>query len=681
MDFLSPLFWIATAVIAGPILLHLVEKEKRKRIPFASLMMVPRVQLKQMQKRRIENLLLLILRCLGIILIVGAFARPVATGAWFDRLNPLGSRSLVILLDNSHSMSRPGVWSGALEAARSKIRSLGEGDEAKLLLFSESTEAISQWQTSPQPLEAILSMVQPSFEGTSYLEGLRFAVEQFEGERNAQKEIYLITDLQRNGMGSSQGWKVPEGIDVEVEDVGQAGQNLYADEVRVVRNAFGKTYPQPILMRIVNSPPAAISGTATLLVGDKPVDQQTYEIDDSGVGQITFQPFDLEEGISKAKIVLDSEDDLPSDNTFYFVTERQEPRELRLLTQPNVRSSFYLREALETGENLPHTVNETNRVSTLDPAETPLLVINDPKTLPPANQIKTYLEGGGGLILVPGPSTRPEIFGEAWKEILPAVPVDRKFVRSKDRPFTSMTEVSWDHPIFQVFQDIHKASIAGAQIYSYWQLEEKSDATVVARFDEGDPALVERNYAAGKVLILSNDADPVWTDFGIRASYLPFWARLADYAANWQNAPAALRVDQVLPVKGVGTAGASRSWDVLDPKGERILGLEGDGGGSLLLKMPGYYEIRDNKSTDWVAVNVNPLESDLERIPMEDLQAVFVPVKSRIDETGGTEATTSTREREQSLWWLLLAAAALVFTVEALVANRSRAVAATLTSK
>ena len=681
MVFLSPLFWIATVVIAGPILLHLVEKEKRRRIPFASLMMVPRVPIKQLQKRRIENLLLLLLRCLGILLIVGAFARPVATGAWFDRLNPLGARSIVVLLDNSHSMARDGVWTAALDAARARLLSLSDGDEAKLVLFSESIEAISQWENNGGLLAGILGTLEPSFQGTSYLEGLRFAAEQFDDDRNQLREIYLITDLQRNGMSSSQGWKIPEGIEVEVKDVGQPGHNLYADEVRVVRHAFGKTYPSPILMRIVNSPAAAVEGIATLFLGDTQVDRRSFEIDETGVGQLTFEPFELDEGVSRAKIVLDFEDDLPTDNTFHFVVDRRDPRELLLWTEPGVRSSFYLRNALETGENLPFVVLEKNRAASLDPTETPLLVINEPRTAPASALIKPYLEAGGGVIVVVGAGNRAQTFDSGWRALLPAQIGDRKFVRSRNRPFTSITDVGWEHPIFEVFQDIHKAAVAGAQFYSYWILEADPASTVVARFDEGDAFLLERSVGAGKLLMLAAGTDPVWTDFGLRASYLPFWARLVDYAANWQSSPAALRINQILPIKEVAGAGTSRSWEVLDPQGERILGLEDDQAGSLLLKRPGYYEIRDNKSTDWVAVNMSPLESDLEQIPVEDLQAVFVPTLSRIGESVTDEVVATTREKEQSLWWLLLALAAVVLVAEAIVANRSRPVATGMISQ
>ena len=89
------------------------------------------------------------------------------------------------------------------------------------------------------------------------------------------------------------------------------------------------------------------------------------------------------------------------------------------------------------------------------------------------------------------------------------------------------------------------------------------------------------------------------------------------------------------------------------------------------LKLPGYYEIRSNKKTDWVAVNTPPEESDLTGVSLEEFQAVFVPREARVAESS-LEASVLERDRQQSLWWLLLIVACLVFMAEWWVANRSR---------
>ena len=123
---------------------------------------------------------------------------------------------------------------------------MGEPDEALLMLFSDSGEVLSQWTENSRELLQILdTSVVPSFSATSYLEGLKLAVQQFKGDRYPSREIYLITDLQRSGLGPTQGWKAPAEIQVDIEDVGQQDANLFVEEARLSRQRLFQTVPLP----------------------------------------------------------------------------------------------------------------------------------------------------------------------------------------------------------------------------------------------------------------------------------------------------------------------------------------------------------------------------------------------------------------------------------------------------
>lgn len=673
MEFLSPWFWLGAALVAVPVLLHLVQRERKNRIPFASLMLMPRLPVKQMRRRRLKHLLLLLLRCLGILLIVAAFTRPLVTGAWFSQFSPIASRSVVILIDNSYSMSRPSVWERALDAAREKIRGLTDADEGMLIQYGEAPEALTPWTSRESLVEALQNRVTVSYAATAYLEALRTAAGQFDEDRNPQKEILWITDLQASGLVSSRGWKVPGEISVEIKDVGEPSSNLFVEEARIDGEVYSKRYPNPILVTVAQSPPGESSGEVQLWVEDQIEARGRFETDTEGRGQVTLDPFELPEGPTRGRIVLTEDDSLPEDNSYHFVIERRRPSQVWIVSDRGGESSFFLRNALSAGSNLPFEVRTTRRLpANLDPDSTALVILDDVVRPPAPADLERFVEAGGGLAVVVGRGLRPQAW-DGWDQLLPAAYGERRFVRSRNKAFTSITEVSWDHPIFSVFQDSHRAALAGAQFYSFWELQPRPEATVPASFDDGRPALVEWSRGEGRVLMFAAAADRAWTDFQLRSSYVPFWDQVLGYAAGWKDRPASLRVNQVLaPPAGEGSEeGQSGSWDLIDPRGQRVLGIQGSTGEPLALKLPGIYEVRSNRRTDFVAANLRRRESDLSRARAEDLTAVFVPAESQAG-SGEAEVVAARKEKQQSLWWLFLAAGALVLLVESWVANRPK---------
>lgn len=680
MQFLNPLFWTAAAALAVPILVHLFRKERKTTVPFASLMFLRRLPIKETRRRKLRYLLLFSLRCLALILIVAAFAKPVVTADWLLRANPLATRSVAILIDRSMSVSQTPAWGRALEAARAAIGAMGPEDQAILVQFGDSADVVSLWQSEKAKLlDALASRVTPSYESTDYAQGLQVAAEQLAEASNDLKQILLITDLQRSGLSSDRSWRAPAGIQVKVVDVGSPTENLFIQQVRIERNVYGPVYPNPVLVRVMVQPPAKVEGEVRLELEGALQRKAPLTTDDNGTALVTLPPFDVPEGISKGRVVIDHSDAIGADNVFQFVLERREPRTMVVLSDdPNAAGGLYLQSALSSGSNLPYVVQQRRtlgRVS-LDPAESPVLILDDLRTPPPREALESYLQGGGGLLIALGSRAQSQAYNERWGDLLPAALVERHFVKNRQKTFTSMTEIAWEHPIFSVFQDIYRAAVAETQFYGYWKLTPKDDAVVIARFAEGDPALVESAVdSPGRILLFASTADPVWTDFPLRSAYVPFWQSAVQYAFSWAGTPAQGRVGQVLsldPWDEHREKGTSGRLSIIDPQGGRVLGLDEETPDFVRLAMPGYYEVRSNKSTDWIAANVDPLESELDRMPPEDFEAAYIPPPSRsrqatqeIDRAGGKS------KPGVSVWWIFLAAAATILLLESGLANRA----------
>src|SRR6188474_3623318 len=110
MSFLTPLFLIALAGLAVPVLLHLIQRERKQVVQFPSLMFLRKIPYQSVRRRRIRDWLLLLMRLTALALIVLAFARPFFKRSELAAAAQSGAREAVILVDTSYSMEYGDRW-------------------------------------------------------------------------------------------------------------------------------------------------------------------------------------------------------------------------------------------------------------------------------------------------------------------------------------------------------------------------------------------------------------------------------------------------------------------------------------------------------------------------------------------------------------------------------------------
>src|SRR5262245_12410575 len=141
MSFLAPLFFLGLGAMVVPVLVHLIQRERKRVVEFPSLMFVQKIPYQSVRRRRIRHWFLLLMRAAAIALIVAAFARPFfESGAAASMAAAAVSREVVILLDQSASMGYGDHWQRARGAAVDVIQSLRPSDKATLVLFARNAE-------------------------------------------------------------------------------------------------------------------------------------------------------------------------------------------------------------------------------------------------------------------------------------------------------------------------------------------------------------------------------------------------------------------------------------------------------------------------------------------------------------------------------------------------------------
>ena len=94
----------------------------------------------------------------------------------------------------------------------------------------------------------------------------------------------------------------------------------------------------------------------------------------------------------------------------------------------------------------------------------------------------------------------------------------------------AITDVKFDHPIFEVFRE--SGRLAAARVFGYFRSEPRPNATVLARYEDGSPALIEANAGKGRVLLFTSSLGPSWNDLPLTPLYLPFVHQMVRYAGK-----------------------------------------------------------------------------------------------------------------------------------------------------
>jgi hypothetical protein len=700
LGFLVPLFLAGLAAVAIPIWVHLTRKQRSLIVPFPSLMFLRQIPFKEDRRRTIHHWLLLALRALVIVLLVAAFARPFFEGDSALASAGSGPREVVVLLDRSYSMSATGRWDEAVAAVRRETQGLGPLDRVSLLTFDQGAQTIARSESDPGRLRSALDTLAPGWGSTRYGPGLKLAQAILEESELPARELVMVSDFQKLGWTGEEGVRLPAGTDVRtVKVLGTAGANVAVADVALRRDRFSgreRIAPSARLVRTGGDGPAQV--TVALEVDGRELQQRTVTLPAAGTANVDFPPIPVAERHTRGTVRV-AEDGLPRDDARHFVVSPGSALRVRVYTRPGApgESSLFLSRALGISDEGGFDVNVAPwTLSSVDGLASGQVVVLLDAPFPAGSggaALRRFVEQGGGLLIVGGGSSAWGGDDDAW--------IGARVGANVDRLESGGGRVGWvdyDHPVFQIFKNPRSGDFTTSRFFRYRALTPLDGTQVLARFDDGGPALVERRVGQGRVLVWSSSLDGLWNDVAVQPIFLPFVHQLARYVSGrgetlpWFTAGQVLDVSDVRAMATAGLLEGAEEGEalmgervVIDPAGTPVRLPGGAGPHYLVLQNAGFYTMRPTGDGEArplaVAVNVDLGESDPATMDGEEISAALAAtVTSGDPATGGGSAIQLQRadiERRQSLWRLLLAAVLALLAAETVMANRRSSQAAT----
>lgn len=675
MSFLAPLFLLGGLLVAGPIVAHLIRRSTSERVLFSTTRFLERSAPRLTRRSRIQNPWLLALRCLVVLILCAGFSRP-----FFDREIPLPPpvdlpQHVVIVLDESASMQRRGLWEAAGNRVRAIAQSMGPEDRLAIVTAGVSINTLvpaERWAQTP--LSERETMVINEVTGRSpgwgptHLDlaveaGLEELATMDESGEGAPGKIVIVSDFTMGARVSGLAGRTwPPGTEVELAPVttGQPanaslqslGWTTTSDGQRAarLRVTLDQDEPDTLRLQLHDALDRQEIGEARMVaLAARESRVVLVEVPPSVTNPV------------RAEIAGDSE---PYDNSVWLVPDQ--PRELtipflgRQTPEDSQHALFYLTRAIAGWKNPVVTFEAFAPSGTPALPASPVLVVGEALDASTLAAVRSQV-AAGALVLVLATdadaiATAARLVGEdGWSE------------GSITRSDALLGEIDFQHPLFAAFADPRFSDFTRVR---FWRpvpinLPEDSAAKVLARFENGSPAVVETEVERGRVVVWGGDWSTRASQWVLSSKFVPWLQGFVERAIGGPPRPATTDFGELAPL----LAGEPAQWRAPRDRTETF--------SATAPTEPGIYELEQSGHRRWVALQPPAIESRNEPLPYDTWEQLGVPLEAGAvitatpDRPETASVSASISENQQQLWRWLLIAATVFLAIESFAAFKA----------
>ena len=587
--FLNPFLLFGLSAVSVPIIIHLLNRRQFQHVVWAAMRFIQQAVEKNQRRMRIEDLILLILRCLILALIALALSRP----ALKHMAGGLGEGTVaaVIVLDNSYSLSQRDGPTNRFEQAKSAadrvLDSLPQGSSVAFLLASDvATPVIGEPTADRDAVRKAIQEATRSDRGTNMVPAIQRGLATLSDHAAVRKELYIITDSQASG------WR--QGTDIQrlLEENRHAAstniifvgemttRNVGVSDLRLDSDLAVAGQSLRFVAGVTNYSPTTVSDVEVRLnLDDDPVADvgHTGELTAGQTKTVALSGKIRTEGYHAATVRIPT-DDIPADDARSLALHVIKQVHVLLVDgeptlEPRDSKTYYLRHALQPIDaaarenyfvqvtNIPLAEFAAQRLNNFD-----AVMLANVAELPAADvtAVERFIKAGGGLVVFPGPNANVPFYNQqllAKRTLLPASIGEARGDAGQAVKFRTFQTKDFQHPIATIWNQTDRGTPATVQFYRAYDLVAAKTPSaadlakdpnpgpprVVLSFNDGKPAIMERTYGLGRVVLFAHGADTAWTDLPVRAKvYLPLMMRVVGSLVSREDEALNIRVGERL---------------------------------------------------------------------------------------------------------------------------------------
>ena len=526
MGFLYPSFLIALSALSIPVIVHLFNFRKYKKIYFTNVGLLKAVQIESKAKKNLKRLLILICRLFALASLVFAFAQPIIKE---NSTSMRGSNLIGIYIDNSFSMQAIGKNGDILTEAKRRAKELVEASSPSdrfLLLTNDFYNSNSvPWAREPM-LEALekINFSSSVRDISTVQDRLRENSKEFNGGRQS----YLFSDFQKSTF-SERNFKT-DSLSKTNLVVMAAGKhpNVWLDTL-FTESPYFQIGTNPVLhARIRNQSDKAIdNGSLKLYINGREVIPVSYNVPLSSSKELSIVFSCREPGIQQAFLVLE---DYPItfDDTLFFSFEVNKEVPCLVINEkseiPSSNSDFVKK--LFSGDSLFSLTEQNDK--NLDYGafkKNNLIVLNNLPAISSglSNELMKFVQSGGSLLMFP--SRKADI--SSWNSFFNLFkgPLFQNSDTSLGRLSNAGLSQSFFEGVFEKIQDNMNLPV----VTFHYQVNNPVQAgqESLLKLQNGESFLDLYHRGKGRIYVCSTPLEDASTNFARHAIFVPVLIRVA----------------------------------------------------------------------------------------------------------------------------------------------------------
>ena len=574
MTFLFPsVFWLVGA-LSIPIIIHVLNRFKVRKVEYSSVALINELKSSAIYTLNLRKILILILRLLFIISLILMFARPVTKGfipGWFAAEQ---DASLVIIIDNSASMTAAKYGKSYLDISKNEAMAIlpnFKKETQVIILQTCPPKIVFKGINNPSDIRNSIKYIEPTNDYDNLWDILNNVISD-EDINGAIKECIVFSDFMHFPDSSifkdskfDNDWKF------YFVKHGKMDKNLGITNVSFLNR-------MRILSQLI-SIETDIKNTGINTLGNIPIE---LRFNNQRVGQVItefkpdfgksflFQAYPIKDGVLESVISL-PEDDYILDNNWYQTIAIMDKINCGIIG-PNVEDISLIEMVLQSIDpdrsflNIVRIFQPKIKRLFLDDLDMVLIHNIEGISDKGVQDLESFLERGGGVIWFQGDSSMENFHSDLFSRL--DFPKQENLVSSGGGVFS--TEVISDQS--HLLQDLQKRTIETElpEIFNYIKVESSPNHKVHWNLNNDDPLLLEFSKGVGNIFYFSTLLDFGWTDLPIRGMIVPLLYRLLILTGTDEIniTPVLINEPKIIEIK---ESNLINSWEAISPNGNTEL--------------------------------------------------------------------------------------------------------------